>query len=84
MGIFVHDQGAEVAAVEHHDVGHPVLGVEVDERADQDAERQSQVVRQDRGRGHVLVVARGVLALGCRLDEYMLKKMVQIPGFPFD
>jgi hypothetical protein len=34
------------------------LGIEVNERADQDAERESQVVREHRGRGHVVVVAR--------------------------
>ena len=80
MGIFVHDQGAQVAAVEHHDVGRAGFGIEVHEGADQDAEGQAQVVGQDRGRGHVLVVA-GLMALGRGPDEYMLKKVVQIPGF---
>ena len=48
VGIFVHDQGAEVAAVEHHDVGRAGFGIEVHEGADQDAEGQTQVVGQER------------------------------------
>ena len=80
VGIFVHDQGAEVAAVEHHDVGYPVLGVEVDERRDQDAEGQSQVVGQHRGRGHVLVVAGSWLWAG-DYNEYILNKVALITGF---
>ncbi len=43
------------------------LGVEVNERADQDAERQSEVVRQNRRRGHVVVVA-GVSTV-CLVNE---------------
>jgi hypothetical protein len=47
MWIFVDDQRAEVAAAEHHDVRGAGLRIEVHERADQDAEGQSQVARQD-------------------------------------
>jgi len=48
VGILVDDEGAEVAAVEHHDVGQAVFRIEVDEGADQDAEGQAEVVGKDR------------------------------------
>ncbi len=71
MGILIDDECAQVLAVEHQDVRGAGLGVEVHERADQDAERDAQVVGQLRRRGHVLVVARGgALALSC--IEYIL------------
>lgn len=43
VGIFVHDRGAQVAAVEYHDVCGPGLRIEVHERRDQDAEEQAEV-----------------------------------------
>jgi hypothetical protein len=59
---FLHDEGAEVLGVEHHDVGHASDGVEAHERRHEDLERESQVVRKHGTRVHVLVVARlGVL-----------------------
>ena len=55
FGILLHDQRAQVLRVEHHDVGHAGRRVVVDERADQDAEGETQVVGQD-GRGGLLLV----------------------------
>ena len=67
----IDDEGAQVLAVEHQDVRGAGFGVEVHERADQDAEGDTQVVGQDRRRGHVLVVAGGgALARSC--IEYIL------------
>jgi len=65
VGLFGDDEGAEVAAVEHHDVGGALFGVEVHERRHQNAERQTEVVRQLRCRGHALVVAGARNRLTC-------------------
>ena len=43
VGTLVHDQRAEVAGVEHDDVSHLRGGVDVHERADEDAKTASEV-----------------------------------------
>ena len=54
--LFGDNQGAEAAAVEHHDVRGAGFWIEMHERADQDAEWQTQIAWELRRRIHLLVV----------------------------